>query len=168
MADVRCPSCDVVIVLRGRIPTKCEWCKQDLPAATRESLSATQRAQVAAGAIPESSETSNFLARLHGLWQLLLGLVLSVVCVYIPVAAATAGERFVSFWTIGIVAAPLLIVYGILFLIFGKRAWTMIQKPSRKPTRAGWILACIFGGLGVLLLFVVLGVLNRYGYGPSR
>ena len=43
LGNVRCPSCNVVIAAKDEIPTKCEWCKKDLPPATRQRLNASQR-----------------------------------------------------------------------------------------------------------------------------
>lgn len=97
-----------------------------------------------------------------------IGTVAGLGCFYFPLMAAIRGESSIPYWFIMIAMSPALVAHGGLLLIFGTRAWGMIQDSSRKPTRFGWMLGIASGGLGAVLALGMWVALQRLGYEMSR
>ncbi len=168
MTELRCPSCDVVIAQRGNLPSRCEWCKQDFPLATRQRLANAHHAQVVRGTAQHTSETSNVIARLRGIGMLLLGALLGLGCIVDPFIAASQGVTSFPVWHVGIIAVPSLIGFGLLYLAWGKQTRAVLEHPSRKLTRIGWILSLLLGGIGLLLFFALFAYVASRGYELSH
>jgi hypothetical protein len=84
--------------------------------------------------------------------MLFFGTVLAYVCIYGPLAGgpryAESGMQYME----GVIVAPVLLVYGVVYCVLGARA-TELLGTGGQPTLVAWVLGGVLLAAGFLLYF---------------
>jgi hypothetical protein len=100
--------------------------------------------------------------RVIGVVLLIIGGMLSYLCVYKPLESAWSGSPTVSVSLKGAILAPMGLI-GLMYLALGQRAST-IMGTREKPTPAAYAIAIGTVLLGVGLYFWLRSTLEAHGY----
>jgi hypothetical protein len=95
---------------------------------------------------------------------LLLGALLSYLCIYCPVRAALNRQPEVMLHVKGVAACPLLLVLGLVLTVYGKRAGEALFRSPRELSGAGWFLVVALVGVGILVSVCLEAGLKGHGY----
>jgi hypothetical protein len=116
------------------------------------------------GASEGSNTAANVSWRGWGFLSLLIGALVSYLCIYRPLAAAARQEARITLWTYGAVICPALLVLGLVLTIFGKRAGAILYITPRQLSGLGWLFAVVMTGIGFLVYFWLKKAVESYGY----
>jgi uncharacterized protein YjeT (DUF2065 family) len=163
----RCPECGEIDVRRTRCA--CGY-GADAPTSIAPQPAAptvkpgTDEDPFAPGTPPDQAEGSDGVKeRCLGAFFLFIGLVLSYLSVYEPLAAAARNEEKVTLSLKGAILCPVAVVLGLMYLILGKKA-TELAGTREKPSPFAWILGLGLVLVGVVLYFYLSSVLAAKGY----
>jgi len=101
--------------------------------------------------------------RLIGLLLLGIGAFLAYSCIYSPLEKARAGDTNLSLSMTGTVIVPLLLLYGLAYLMLGEQA-TEIFGERKNPKPAAYVAAIVLVGIGFGVYFWLRSTLEGYGY----
>ncbi|HXD85626.1 MAG TPA: hypothetical protein VN641_03975 [Urbifossiella sp.] len=100
--------------------------------------------------------------RVIGVVILVVGGLLSYICVYQPLHDAQSGAESVSVSAKGSILAPLCLV-GLLYIAMGERV-VNVMGTREKPKPAAYAICAVLGVLGVGLYILVRAKLEALGY----
>jgi hypothetical protein len=95
---------------------------------------------------------------------LLLGILLSYLCIYCPVKAAMNKEPEITLHVKGAAICPLLLGSGLVLALFGKRAGEALFRSSRERSGAGWYFGVALSVIGAFVYCCLEAVLAGHGY----
>ena len=164
MEVFRCPVCDEAVSPREAAEGWCEACGKKLPSATvqRAVISLGQRPP--SGAVEVSSTADNVAWRGWGFLSLLLGALLGYCSIYCPLASAVHKEPILTLSGEAVMVTPVVLVWGLVMTIFGKRAGRFLHSSPRGLTWVGGVFFLAMAGIGLLIRSCLKKVVEGYGY----
>jgi hypothetical protein len=102
--------------------------------------------------------------RILGIFALVGSGVIGYLCIVAPLIAASRHESSVDLSLKGIVVFPVIFAIGIINIVMGERARSILGR-RQMPSLLGWVIYAVTFGIGILLYQLLKTKLRSYGYG---